>query len=546
MAPPRGEVTAARADWPPSFVRLNIYNIAESDVLAGVNDVLHAVGTGAFHAGVEVYSSEWSFGNTPGPTRSGIFRTPPRTCDDHKFRESIVMGETSLSEKEVHAIIGGLAPRWDANSYDLLRRNCCHFADALCIQLGVGPVPEWVTSLAGVGAMLQSLLFGGDKEDQDNCCGALAPTACRGDPLAALHPHGAPRLPPHGPNCRLEPFPAFDSTPLPVIALAAADPIEWWSCSEESCSFGHEDTVPVEWVDLETDTPAVAGFGHKMLPVSHQRVRCCSRGKLSGRQPRGDVDDVAVPGPGEDIQPIPDEPLVDDNFEVETDTEEMAARVSLCKGTTVEIYSTSRRTWCRGRVYSVRGKSVKVVYTLDGTKDVVKELPLNHQHVRLPRSRASRGASALRDAGDAGDEQEGGVAVSARSSTATTLSAPSSLTLDGEPVAGALTDECNTSSQASTVVHAGHETAQLEDPALAAKLRGGPQVLTRSAPDADALAGAAVDAAECEDMCCDFPGDAGAAEMAGEGPPCASSHKAYARHRSCWERCFARLVFFSR
>merc|ERR1712224_594494 len=46
--------------------------------------------------------------------------------------------------------------QWMSEDYDILRRNCCHFSAALCEELGVGPVPSWVTNLAGVGAALRS------------------------------------------------------------------------------------------------------------------------------------------------------------------------------------------------------------------------------------------------------------------------------------------------------------------------------------------------------------------------------------------------------
>ena len=36
----------------------------------------------------------------------------------------------------------------------MLRHNCCHFSDALCIKLGLGPIPAWVHSLADAGAAL--------------------------------------------------------------------------------------------------------------------------------------------------------------------------------------------------------------------------------------------------------------------------------------------------------------------------------------------------------------------------------------------------------
>ena len=45
--------------------------------------------------------------------------------------------------------------------FEMKSHYVCTFAthalpkDALCLSLGVGPVPGWVTSLAGVGAMLR-------------------------------------------------------------------------------------------------------------------------------------------------------------------------------------------------------------------------------------------------------------------------------------------------------------------------------------------------------------------------------------------------------
>ena len=43
---------------------------------------------------------------------------------------------------------------WRGREYNLLRRNCCHFSDALCVRMGVGPIPTWVHRLADAGAAL--------------------------------------------------------------------------------------------------------------------------------------------------------------------------------------------------------------------------------------------------------------------------------------------------------------------------------------------------------------------------------------------------------
>merc|ERR1719191_1919491 len=45
-----------------------------------------------------------------------------------------------------------MAPVWGGKSYDLVRRNCCSFANEFCEKLGVGPIPGWVNRLAQVGA----------------------------------------------------------------------------------------------------------------------------------------------------------------------------------------------------------------------------------------------------------------------------------------------------------------------------------------------------------------------------------------------------------
>eukprot|EP00913_Durusdinium_trenchii_P011169 g10490.t1 len=49
-----------------------------------------------------------------------------------------------------------LAQDWRGSDYDVLNRNCCHFSDALCRHLEVGPIPCWVTNLAGAGAKVEA------------------------------------------------------------------------------------------------------------------------------------------------------------------------------------------------------------------------------------------------------------------------------------------------------------------------------------------------------------------------------------------------------
>ena len=52
------------------------------------------------------------------------------------------------------AEVAELQAQWPGESYDLLHRNCVHFCDALCVRLGVGPLPGWVNRFAHGGAVV--------------------------------------------------------------------------------------------------------------------------------------------------------------------------------------------------------------------------------------------------------------------------------------------------------------------------------------------------------------------------------------------------------
>lgn len=170
--------SASSQDICDNVVVLNIYDVAGASAINRVNQLLRPVGTGLFHAGVQIYGEEWSFGASAAEDESawslsfagssgrsgevtdallctGVFSCEPRGCEPHRYRESVVMGRTRMSPDEVRELLDLLQEDWLGLHYDVLRRNCCHFADSLCQYLGVGPVPAWVTNLAGAAATLQ-------------------------------------------------------------------------------------------------------------------------------------------------------------------------------------------------------------------------------------------------------------------------------------------------------------------------------------------------------------------------------------------------------
>jgi hypothetical protein len=136
---------------------VNVYDVLPDLVKA--NKVLREyVGAGAFHTGVVIHykycePKEWAFGGCDDGT--GVFCTEPRALDGSPFvfKQTLDMGRSVCEDDGIAALVAKLMDEWPGYSYDLTRRNCCHFSEALCTALGVDVAfPAWVNRLAGVGA----------------------------------------------------------------------------------------------------------------------------------------------------------------------------------------------------------------------------------------------------------------------------------------------------------------------------------------------------------------------------------------------------------
>lgn len=125
-------------------VFLNVYNIAPPGLL-------HSLGLGLFHSGVEVFGKEWSYGGT-SEAISGIFWLPPRTATPD-FKETVKLGEIPCSRMELVAVLDEMKPQWMGPDYNLLHKNCNHFSEAFAERLGL-EVPDWVNRAARLGDLL--------------------------------------------------------------------------------------------------------------------------------------------------------------------------------------------------------------------------------------------------------------------------------------------------------------------------------------------------------------------------------------------------------
>jgi hypothetical protein len=124
-------------------VKLNVY-----DLIPESNKFLSFVGVGAYHSGVEVEGREWTF------SESGVFFTKPLEANCGAFKSTIDLGEHRGSPSDFNAIIADLRKEFPEGSYDLVKRNCNHFANALSQRLVQKQIPSWVNRAASFGSSL--------------------------------------------------------------------------------------------------------------------------------------------------------------------------------------------------------------------------------------------------------------------------------------------------------------------------------------------------------------------------------------------------------
>lgn len=113
----------------PQDVIVNVYNLNSGVVRANEMLVFSseriAVG-GAFHVGIQVYGSEWTYGVY------GVCREVPRSETAHVYSCSVYMGRTEMEPVALAGLLHRLCHAWRGEDYDLFSKNCCSFGTTLC------------------------------------------------------------------------------------------------------------------------------------------------------------------------------------------------------------------------------------------------------------------------------------------------------------------------------------------------------------------------------------------------------------------------------
>jgi hypothetical protein len=144
-----------------------------------MNNGLHALGTGAYHCGIEINGIEYAYGANNSAGTTGVFSCIPKHSPGYEYRTTLDFGSRPLTKRawvrvaekdkdtsvyrEVVTYIDGrqvvkeMAKEYLGSDYDLLRRNCCTFARDAALRLGIRQeeIPSWLLNLADAGAATQ-------------------------------------------------------------------------------------------------------------------------------------------------------------------------------------------------------------------------------------------------------------------------------------------------------------------------------------------------------------------------------------------------------
>lgn len=87
-----------------------------------------------------------------------MFSHEPKLVPGHaKYRETIDIGNYSGTIRDYERILDELKEEFPGNSYNILTKNCNHFANALIMKLFNKPIPGYVNRLANLGGMVSCL-----------------------------------------------------------------------------------------------------------------------------------------------------------------------------------------------------------------------------------------------------------------------------------------------------------------------------------------------------------------------------------------------------
>ncbi|KAK3265732.1 hypothetical protein CYMTET_25588 [Cymbomonas tetramitiformis] len=124
---------------------LNIYDLTS-------NGVLHNIGIGAYHSGVQFRDEEYTFAGG-----AGVFHHGPKEAPGAVYRETLEIGSFEGGMTRVREVIEALQEEFGSTRYHVILNNCNHFSDRFCKLLTGKTIPPYVNRLAYIGSFAECL-----------------------------------------------------------------------------------------------------------------------------------------------------------------------------------------------------------------------------------------------------------------------------------------------------------------------------------------------------------------------------------------------------
>ncbi|CAF0766690.1 unnamed protein product [Rotaria sp. Silwood1] len=117
-------------------VYLNLYDLGGC-----INASIHSIGLLFYHCAVQAHSAEYGYMGHPYKF-TGLYKTSKHDSRFHlyRLRDSIEVGWTWFSEKEIDQIVNNIKPFYLGFDYHTINKNSIHFAKYLLEQLSNDPV----------------------------------------------------------------------------------------------------------------------------------------------------------------------------------------------------------------------------------------------------------------------------------------------------------------------------------------------------------------------------------------------------------------------
>ena len=119
------------------------------------NKYLKIVGHGIHHTSIEIYKQEFYFVGADS-SLTGVDVGPAKVCplQNCVFSKSVLLGYTKLTKNEIQDLINEISKEYPANSYNLIYKNCNHFADDFARRLVGKSIAGWANRSARMAASL--------------------------------------------------------------------------------------------------------------------------------------------------------------------------------------------------------------------------------------------------------------------------------------------------------------------------------------------------------------------------------------------------------